>query len=135
LLSLEPQAEAAAFVARFLDSGDEAIAEAAALALGSPATAGVRGLKDSWSGPRKPWRIVPPRSSWRSRFRTGPATEFLSRWCRARARSPHTGRASPRSFSTTTSFEKEYGRGRGQRGLIASEQYESEPRRNRISVE
>lgn len=34
LLALEPPAEASSFVARFLDSSDEAIAEAAALALG-----------------------------------------------------------------------------------------------------
>jgi HEAT repeat protein len=82
-LSLEPQAEAAAFVARFLDSGDEAIAEAAALALGeSRYPQALEVLKGSWERSRgspgshgKSFRRVLLVAM--ALLRTGPATEFL----------------------------------------------------------
>jgi hypothetical protein len=51
LLALEPPAEGTAFVARFLESGDEATAEAAALALGeSRHPQALDLLKPSWEG-------------------------------------------------------------------------------------
>jgi HEAT repeat protein len=52
-LSLEPPAEAATFVSRFLDASDETIAEAAALALGeSRHPQALEVLKRSWERAR-----------------------------------------------------------------------------------
>lgn len=76
-LSLEPPAEAASFVARFLDSRDETIAEAAALALGeSRLPQALEILKRSWERSReRSFRRVLLVAM--ALLRTGPGTEFL----------------------------------------------------------
>ncbi len=76
-LSLEPPAEASSFVARFLDSADEAVAEAAALALGesrNPQALDV--LKRTWEQARgRSFRQVLLVAT--ALLRTAPATDFL----------------------------------------------------------
>ncbi len=82
-LSLEPPAEASSFVARFLDSSDETVAEAAALALGesrNPQALDV--LKRAWERTRgqsfqafQAFRRVLLIAM--ALLRTGPATDFL----------------------------------------------------------
>lgn len=76
-LSLEPPPEGASFVARFLDSGDETIAEAAALSLGeSRYPQALEVLKRSWERSRgRSFRRVLLVAM--ALLRTGPATEFL----------------------------------------------------------
>lgn len=77
LSSLEPRTEAASFVARFLDSSDEAIAEAAALALGesrNPQAFDI--LRRSWERSRaRSFRRVLLVAM--ALLRSGPATDFL----------------------------------------------------------
>ena len=76
-LSLEPTAEAASFVARFLDAGDEATAEAAALALGEsrhPQALEVLKLGFERSRGRSFRRVLLVAMAL---LRTGPSTEFL----------------------------------------------------------
>jgi len=77
-LLLEPPAEAASFVARFLDSDDETIAEAAALALGeSRHPQALEILKRSWERARgRSLRRVLLVAM--ALLRTEPATEFLA---------------------------------------------------------
>jgi len=76
-LSLEPPAEASSFVARFLGSGDEATAEAAALALGESRH------PQAFEILKRSWEQAPGRSLRRvllvamSLLRTEPATGFL----------------------------------------------------------
>jgi HEAT repeat protein len=77
LLALETPAEATSFVSRFLDSSEEAIAEAAALALGeSRHPQALEVLKRSWERSReRSFRRVLLVAM--ALLRTGPATEFL----------------------------------------------------------
>ncbi len=76
-LSIEPPGEASTFVARFLDSADEAVSEAAALALGeSRYPQALEVLKRSWESARgRSFRRVLLVAI--ALLRTGPATDFL----------------------------------------------------------
>ncbi|HEY7818974.1 MAG TPA: hypothetical protein VIG29_12195 [Vicinamibacteria bacterium] len=76
-LSLERPEETASFVGRFLDSADESVAEAAALALGeSRNPQGLFVLKRSWESARgRSFRRVLLVAM--ALLRTGPATDFL----------------------------------------------------------
>ncbi|HEY7697067.1 MAG TPA: hypothetical protein VIE88_01560 [Vicinamibacteria bacterium] len=77
LLTLEPPGEGTSFVARFLDEGDEAVAEAAALALGeSRLPQALEILKRSWERSRER-SIRPVLLVAMALLRTGAATDFL----------------------------------------------------------
>ncbi|HJS72760.1 MAG TPA: hypothetical protein VJ921_00630 [Vicinamibacteria bacterium] len=77
LLSIESPEEAASFVARFLESGDESVAESAALALGeSRNPRALEVLKLQWERARgRSFRRVLQVAM--ALLRTGPATDFL----------------------------------------------------------
>jgi len=140
LLSLEPPSEAAAFVARFLDCGDETIAEAAALALGeSRNPQALEVLKRSWERSRG----SPGRSFRRvllvamAVLRTGPATEFLVSLVSGESTESAQGALSALGpFLYNDELRERV------RAVVAAKEdssllelYESELRRNRISVE